>query len=72
MTDSHGMVRIGLLSLGAPAVLTMLVVFYSIVSGAVDRASQRRAESADNARLSIAAGTLTVAPKFARLTTASR
>ena len=65
-------VRNGLVATAGFAVLVLLMLFYSTVSGAVDRAQQRRAEIADNARLSKAAGAIPDAPRVAALIGATR
>lgn len=70
--QKHGLLRHGLLALGGLTILMLIVLFYATVSGAVDRAAHRRAESVDNLRLSAQAGALPAAPRLAALRTASR
>ncbi len=73
MSDRQGfLVRNGLIATGVLAALMLLTLFYSTVSGAVDRATQRRAESADNARLSLISGSLPNARRFVALTGTTR
>lgn len=74
MSERQGvLVSKGLLIAGALAALLLLVSFYFVVHSGVDRAAQRRAEAADNARLSTVSGALSAAaPRFAALTAAAR
>jgi hypothetical protein len=51
------LVRNGLLASGVLALLVLLVLFYSTVSGAVDRASHHRVGAVDTLRSQIAADT---------------
>lgn len=51
MSERGGFViRNGLLATGALAILVLLMLFYSTVSGAVDRAARQRADSSGVAR----------------------
>ena len=73
MSERQGsLVRNGFLATGGLAILALIVLFYATVSGAVDRASHRRAEALDNIRLSAKAGAVPAAPRLASLSTGSR
>ena len=51
MSERQGFViRNGFLATGALAILVLLMVFYSTVSGAVDRAARQRADGSGAAR----------------------
>jgi len=51
MSERRGFViRNGLLAAGALAILVLLMLFYSTVSGAVDRAARQRADGSGVAR----------------------
>lgn len=66
------LVRNGFLATGGLAILVLIVLFYATVSGAVDRASHRRAEALDNIRLSAKGGAVPASPRLASLSTESR
>ena len=68
----RGLIHKSLIGVGALAIVLLLALFYSTVNGAVDRATQRRAEAVDDARLSAATSSTSSVPKFVSLTTASR
>ncbi len=51
MSERQGLViRNGFLATGTLAILVLLLLFYSTVSGAVDRASRHRADGAGTAK----------------------
>ncbi len=63
MSERQGsVIRNGFLGTGALAILVLLMLFYSTVSGAVDRAARQRADGANTARSSA----VTVAPSQVR------
>lgn len=68
MTEQRGfLVRNGFVASCALGILVLLMLFYATVSGAVDRASHRHAEAADNARLSAAASAVPATSRIASL-----
>ena len=73
MSERQGfLVRNGLVASGAFAAVVLLMLFYATVSGAVDRASSRRAEAVDSVRLSTTVGSPLKAARFASLSGAAR
>ncbi len=66
------LVRNSLLAMGAFAIVVLFMLFYSTVTGAVDRASQRRVASVDNARLLGSSAAMTSAPRFVALGSSTR
>lgn len=68
MSEGQGfLVRNGFVATCAFAIVVLLMLFYATVSGAVDRASQRHAEAADNARLSAAKAVVPTTSRLASL-----